>query len=88
MGKKSKFILVILYTVIIVGITMYFNLRTYTVVKYNFDVIADDFIVRDFTLVTFKDKYYIPKSYKLRKEIHQKKKLVIFRWKYIRMGNS
>ncbi|WP_238883660.1 hypothetical protein [Clostridium sp. YIM B02551] len=75
MGKKSKFILVILYTLIIVVITMYFNLRTYTVVKYNFDVIADDFIVRDFTLVTFKNKYYIPKSYKIEKRGSLKEKI-------------
>ncbi|MDD7795084.1 hypothetical protein [Clostridium sp. 'White wine YQ'] len=75
MGKKSKFILVILYTLIIVVITMYFNLRTYTVVKYNFDVINDDFIVRDFTLVTFKDKYYIPKDYKIEKRNSSKGKV-------------
>lgn len=67
MGKKTKLFMIILYTVIVVGITMYFNLRTNEAVTYVVDVIADDFIVRDFTLVTFKNKYYITNNTRVEK---------------------
>ncbi|ERK28514.1 hypothetical protein [Clostridium intestinale] len=68
MGKQIKWICVIIL-VLITGIIVgsYFEARNNEVVTYNFDVIGYDFIVRDFTLVKFKDKYYIPKGYRIEK---------------------
>jgi hypothetical protein len=57
--------------ILLIGIGLivgsYFEARNNEVVTYNFDVIGNDFIVRDFTLVKFKDKYYIPKGYRIEK---------------------
>ncbi|WP_286910263.1 hypothetical protein [Clostridium sp. UBA1652] len=68
MGKRIKWvciIILVLITGIIVG--SYIGARGNEVVTYKVDVIADDIILRDFTLVKFKDKCYIPKGYSIEK---------------------
>ena len=57
-GKKIKWICVVIL-VLIVGIIAgsYFGARENEVVTYKVDVVGEDLILRNFTLVTFKNKY-------------------------------
>lgn len=62
-----RLICVIILVLIGIIVGSYIGARGNEVVTYKVDVIADDIILRDFTLVKFKDKCYIPKGYKIEK---------------------
>ena|GEM_PF-3064913 len=68
MGKRMRLICVIIL-VFITGIIVgsYIGARNNEVVTYKFDVIGEDLILRNFTLVTFENKYYITSDTRIEK---------------------
>lgn len=68
MSRKIKWICSIIL-VVFIGLIVgsYFGARNNEVVTYNFDVIGDDLILRNFTLVTFENKYYITSDTRIEK---------------------
>jgi len=58
-------IILVFITGIIVG--SYIGARNNEVVTYKFDVIGEDLILRNFTLVTFENKYYITSDTRIEK---------------------
>lgn len=76
MGKRIKWvciIILVLITGIIVG--SYIGVRGNEVVTYKVDVIGEDLILRNFTLVTFKNKYYITSDTRIEKRSASKSEI-------------
>lgn len=76
MGKRIKWvciIILVLITGIIVG--SYIGAKNNEVVTYNFDVIGEDLILRNFTLVTFENKYYITSDTRIEKRSASKSEI-------------
>lgn len=76
MGKRIKWIcLVILLVIMGLIIGSYFGARNNEVVAYKVDVIGEDLILRNFTLVTFKNKYYITSETRVEKRSASKSEI-------------
>lgn len=76
MGKRIKWvciIILVLITGIIVG--SYIGARGNEVVTYKVDVIGEDLILRNFTLVTFENKYYITSDTRIEKRSASKSEI-------------
>ncbi|MNM44238.1 hypothetical protein D3C81_551310 [compost metagenome] len=66
-------IILVFITGIIVG--SYIGAKNNEVVTYNFDVIGEDLILRNFTLVTFENKYYITSDTRIEKRSASKSEI-------------
>lgn len=68
MSRKIQWVCAVVLVLVLGIITgSYFSARSNEVVTYKVDVIGEDLILRNFTLVTFKNKYYITSDTRVEK---------------------